>query len=308
MQARAFNPQIFLEFLCYSAFGGLMFFLVRSGNYLFYVTPRMEPYLYFTAIVMGIWACAGLGRLFRPQYKIRSAHCLVLVIPILLLLLPHTPLSAADLSGKYIGGNAFSGFKAATGLLTAVPPENSPDPADPAADNSVVAEDFPSVLTPLPNNNTADSIVPPVPDPQTHVSEEQYSTDLPGLDVKKKKITIANEDFGVWISELYGNMERYKGYTVLITGFVFKDSEMLQADEFVSARLMMSCCAADLIPAGLLCNYAKAAELKTDSWVTVEGTLFIGKHIYNNVAYDDPQISVTKITPAEEVKGYVTPY
>ncbi|SDG30050.1 hypothetical protein [Desulfosporosinus hippei] len=54
----------------------------------------------------------------------------------------------------------------------------------------------------------------------------------------------------------------------------------------------------------MICNYAKAAELKTDSWVTVEGTLFIGKHIYNNVAYDDPQISVTKITPAEEVKGY----
>ncbi|AFQ42568.1 TIGR03943 family putative permease subunit [Desulfosporosinus meridiei] len=291
MPARAFNPQIFLEFLCYSAFGGLMFFLVRSGKYLSYVTPRMEPYLYFTAIVMGIWACAGLGRLFRPQYKVRFAHCLVLVIPILLLLLPHTPLSAADLSGKYTGGNAFSGFKAATGLLTADPPRNSPALA---VDKSIVADDFPPVVTPLPDNPSD--------------SREEYSTDLPGLDVKKKKITIANEDFGVWISELYGNMERYKGYTVLITGFVFKGSEMLQADEFVSARLMMTCCTADLAPVGLLCSYDKAAELKTDSWVTVEGTLFIGKHIYNNVAYDDPQISVTKITPAAEVKGYVTPY
>ena len=292
MRARAFNPQIFFEFLCYSAFGGLMFFLVRSGNYLSYVTPRMEPYLYFTAIVMGIWACAELGRLFRPQYKVRSAHCLVLVIPILLLLLPHTPLSAADLSGKYIGGNAFFGFKAATaGILTADPPKKSPAPR---VDNSIVADDFPSVVTPLPDNPSD--------------SREEYSTDLPGLDVKKKKITIANEDFGVWISELYGNMERYKGYTVLITGFVFKDSEMFQADEFVPARLMMSCCTADLAPGGLLCNYDKATELKADSWVTVEGTLFIGKHIYNNVEYDDPQITVTKITPAEEVKGYVSPY
>lgn len=291
MQARAFNSQIFLEFLCYSAFGGLIFFLVRSGKYLTYVTPRMEPYLYFTAIVMGIWACAGLGSLFRPQYKIRTAHCLVLVIPILLLLLPHTPLSAADLSGKYIGGKAFSGFKAATGILTAVPSVIS---SDPAVDNSIVADDFPPVVTSLPDN------------PSDY--REEYSTDLPGLDVKKKKITIANEDFGVWISELYGNMERYKGYTILITGFVFKDSEMFQADEFVSARLMMSCCTADLAPGVLLCNYAKAAELKADSWVTVEGNLFIGKYIYNNVEYDAPQISVTKITPAEEVKGYVSPY
>jgi len=298
MQARAFNPQIFLEFLCYSAFGGLMFFLVRSGKYLSYVTPRMEPYLYFTAIVMGIWACAGLGRLFRPQHKIRSAHCLVLVIPIALLLLPHTSLSAADLSGNYMGGNVFlglsaqtsygtpkkqtppgnSGVNAATGMPAANLPENS---VDPAGDNPIAADDFPP---------------------------EEYSTDLPGLDVRNKKITVANEDFGVWISELYGNMERYKGYTVVITGFVFKDPGMLQADEFVPARLMMSCCVADLAPAGLLCNYDKAAELKADSWVTVEGTLFIGKHIYNNVEYDDPQISVTKITPAEEVKGYVSPY
>ncbi|HBC93948.1 MAG TPA: TIGR03943 family protein, partial [Pelotomaculum sp.] len=116
MQARAFNPQIFLELLCYSTFGGLMFHLVDSEKYLSYVTPRMKPYLYFTAIVMLIWACVGLGRLFRPQHKIRSAHCFVLVFPILLLLLPHNPLSTADLSDRYIGGKTFSGFTASTGI------------------------------------------------------------------------------------------------------------------------------------------------------------------------------------------------
>ncbi|EHQ91125.1 TIGR03943 family putative permease subunit [Desulfosporosinus youngiae] len=307
MQARAFNPQSFLEFLCYSAFGGLIFFLVRSGKYLSYVTPRMEPYLYFTAIVMGIWACTGLGRLFRPQHKLRSAHCLVLAIPILLLLLPHTSLSAADLSGNYMGGNAFLGLSAQNSYGTPkkqTPPGNS----SVNAATSMPAADLPENSVDPAGDNPSDSIDIPVPAPQTDVSEEKYSTDLPGLDVRNKKITVANEDFGVWISELYGNMERYKGYTVVITGFVFKDPGMLQADEFVPARLMMSCCVADLAPAGLLCNYDKAAELKADSWVTVEGTLFIGSYIYNDVEYDDPQISVTKITPAEEVKGYVSPY
>ncbi|MDR2606439.1 MAG: DUF1980 domain-containing protein, partial [Oscillospiraceae bacterium] len=100
-QPKAFNPQIFLEFLCYSIFGNLMLYLVRSGAYLSYVTPRMKPYLYFTAIIMLIWACIGLSRLFRPQHKVRSNHCFVLAIPILLLLLPHSPISLADISGSY---------------------------------------------------------------------------------------------------------------------------------------------------------------------------------------------------------------
>ncbi len=71
---------------------------------------------------------------------------------------------------------------------------------------------------------------------------------------------------------------------------------------------MMSCCVADLAPAGLLCKYDKAPELEADSWVTVEGTFFIAEYEYGGAPYNDPQISVTKITPAEEVEGYVYPY
>jgi len=314
MQAKAFNPQIFLEFLCYSVFGGLVLYLVRSGKYLSYVTPRMEPYLYFTAIVMGIWALAGLGRLFRPQHRVRSAHCFVLAIPILLLLLPHSPLRTSDLSGNYIiGGNAFSGqslygapqkqapsgdsgFNAATGIPTKDPAESSTEPAD-----------DPSATTP-PEDSISDSIDTTFPDAQTNGPEDEYLADLPGLDVPNKKITVSNDDFGLWFSEIYRNMEKYEGYTVVMTGFVFKDPEILKENEFVPARPMMSCCVADLAPAGLLCIYDKASELKAESWVTVEGTLFIGQYEYDGVKYDDPQLTVTKITPAEEVEGYVYPY
>lgn len=74
------------------------------------------------------------------------------------------------------------------------------------------------------------------------------------------------------------------------------------------ARLLMTCCVADLTPAGLICKYDKASGLEADSWVTVEGTLFIGQYEYEGKKYDDPQIHVTKITPAEAVDGYVYPY
>lgn len=295
-QAKAFNPQIFLEILCYSVFAGLMLYLVSSGKYLSYVTPRMEPYLYFTAIVMGIWALVGLGSLFRPQHKVRSAHCFVLAIPILLLLLPHSPLSTSDLSGNYIGGSTFSGQSGQS--LYGAPQKQS----------SSGGSGF-NASTGIPTENPAEGSTEPADDPSaTTPPEDGYSTDLSGLDVANKKITVSNDDFGMWLSEIYVNLEKYEGYTVVMTGFVFKDSETLKEDEFVPARLMMACCVADLAPAGLLCKYDKVSELKADSWVTVEGTLFIGQYEYDGVNYDEPQVAVTKITPAEEVEGYVYPY
>jgi putative membrane protein len=111
-RARAFDPQVFLELLCYAVFAVLMFYLVFSGKYLTYVTPRMAPYLYFTAAVMLLWAGAGVFRLFRPRNRVRVMHCLVPAIPILLIMLPHGPLSAADLSYNYAGGSSFQGASA----------------------------------------------------------------------------------------------------------------------------------------------------------------------------------------------------
>jgi putative membrane protein len=154
--------------------------------------------------------------------------------------------------------------------------------------------------SPSPSDTTAS-------DGQAGIQEDKPAVNLPGLDIKNKRITVANDDFGLWIYQLYTNMEKYKGYTVIMTGFVFKD-ETMEANEFVPARLAMTCCVADLSPCGLLCKYDKASGLKADAWVTVEGTLHMGKYKQDGEEYEEPQISVTKITPAREVKGYVYPY
>ena len=294
MRARAFNSQVFLEFVCYSGFAGLMLYLVGSRKYISYVTPRMEPYLYFAAIVMGVWALAGLLRMFRPQHKVRAAHCFVLVIPILLLLLPHSPLSTSDLSGAYIGGNTLTG-------QSGQGPYGTPQKQAPSSNSDVPA----STTTGDPLESEA---APAGDSSATAQPEDSDAAGLHGLDVANKKITVSNDDFGMWLSEFYANPEQYKGYTVVMTGFVFKDSDTFREDEFVPARLMMSCCVADLAPTGLLCKYDKTPELKAESWVTVEGTFFIGKLEYDGVEYDDPQLTVTKITPAEAVEGYVYLY
>ena len=45
---------------------------------------------------MGLWALAGAGRLFRLTHKIRLTHCSLLIIPVLIILLPHTPLDVSS--------------------------------------------------------------------------------------------------------------------------------------------------------------------------------------------------------------------
>lgn len=298
MQAKAFNFQIFLESLCYSVFGGLMFFLVSSGKYIYYVTPRMEPYLYFTAIVMLIWACVGLRRLFRPQHKIRSAHCFVLVIPILFLLLPHSPLSTADLSANYAGGNIFS----QQNTVNKTNQQNSSNNAD-LSTPTLSESNVDSTVTSHADNNVSDPTNSVPPNTQSTTTDDNEAG-LPGLDTANKKIIVGNDKFYLWFTEVYTNIDKYEGYTIAITGYVFKDPQYFAKNEFVPARLAMTCCVADLTPIGMLCKYDKVSNLKADSWVTVEGVIHKGQY----KGQDEPQITVTKITPAEEVKGYIYPH
>ena len=305
-QKRVLNPQVFLEFVCYIAFAVLLFYLVSTGRYRSYVTPRMAPYFYFTAAVMVIWALGSLPRLFLPQHKIRAAHCLVLAVPVMLLLLPHTPVNTADITSGYLNGNTYAGLPGQNSAGFNAP---AGGPDDRSANNT---GNTPLEDTTAPGSNAADSSDPAVsgtqPGAPDDVQEVASAANLPGLDVKNKKITVSNDDFGLWLSEIYTNIKKYKGYTVIMTGFVVKNPEMMAEDEFVPARLIMTCCVADLAPAGFLCKYEKAPELKEGSWVTVEGILYMGKVKYDGTEYDEPQISVTKITPAGKVDGYVYPY
>jgi putative membrane protein len=252
-----------LEFLCYAGFSALLLYLTYSGKYLTYVTPRMAPYLYFTAAVMLLWAGASAFGLFRPQNRLRLAHCLVPAIPILLLLLPHSPLSASDVSYGYAGGNAFAGPGAQTaGGFAASEPLRTDDDADGAPQDEILAADAQAL------------------------------------------IEVEDEAFYSWMNELYVNLDTYVGCRIAMTGFVFKDPEVFGADEFVPARLGMTCCVADLVPYGLVCKYAGAGELEPDTWVRVEGVVRKGEY----AGFEEPQIEVSSVEPADPVEGYIYPF
>ena len=276
---RVLNPQVLIEILCQMSFGGMIIYLAASGAYLQYVTPRMRPYLYFTACIMGLWTLAGAGRLFRPRHKIRLAHCFLLIIPVLIILLPHTPLNVS--SYNTIG----EGSKLKISKAERKVPDRIPDQTEGTAD--------------LPQETV------PLEKPSAKVKNENV---MPGLNKAEKKIIVSDDLFGMWYSELYMHMEEYEGYTITITGYVLKDTKAYGENEFAVARLAMTCCVADLAPAGILCDYSQAKSLNENSWITVEGTLTLNYDDYDGHKYADPIITVTKITPAEKVEGYVYPY
>ncbi len=267
------NLQVFLESLCCLAFTLLLVYLVKSGKYLSYVTPRMKPYLYFSAIVMGIWTVALMGRMFQLQYKVRSMHCLVLAIPILLVLLPHAPLGVSDVNEQYSVGGSLSNPKESKQTVKETEQEN-------------------------PESSTVN----------TPAVSENAVNNLPGLDAKNSKITVSNEDFAVWLAELDANLSLYEGYTIEMTGFVFNQFDVPKENEFIVSRLAMTCCIADLSSTGVRCIYDKASELESETWVTVEGTISIGEYSVANITMEEPIINVNSIKPAKPVEEYIYPF
>lgn len=243
-----YSKQALTECACELITGSVLLYFAASGNYLSYVAPRIRPFLFIGAAALIALGISSIPHIKQIQHRNHTAHCLLLIIPTLLLLLPHGASQAVT----------------ATAGLTTVP-------------NAVKG---------------------------STTSEQTEKTKLSGLDKTHKKITIQNEEFYQWMVELNENLDKYAGYTITTTGFVFKDSKSIQTGEFVPARLAMTCCTADLTPMGFLCKYPKTSELKENTWVTVEGKLFKGTYQGN----PDPQIQVTKVKPAQSVKEYIYPY
>ena len=264
MKINKFNEQALLELMSTIVFSATLIYLVVSDRYLLYVTPRMKLYLIFCAIAMLLWSIVG-SNLHKPQYKIKTTHCFVLVIPVLFLLLPHNSLSGAD-----IDINSVSSISNGNGV---------------SSSTSIGV----SKNTTIDNSKTTITIV-------SHQPE--------GLDEINKRIEVADDNFYKWISEIYKDTKKYEGYTIVMTGYVFKDPQYFKEDEFIPARLTMMCCSADLAPIGMLCQYNDVAKLEADTWVTVEGIIKIK---ISDVG-EEPVVYVTKVIQAEEVEGYVYPF
>ncbi len=270
---RHLNINVALKILLLIGFAFFFLNSVVTGSVNLYVHPRIIPYLIFAAVAMTIIALLLVGDLFKPQkQKLGLLSLAFFALPLLMAFTipPESFNSSTGTVGdvQLSGGNTISNDNVET--------EQSTE----GQDNSEVS-----------SSNTG--------------TEASYESSDESSLLQNGVIVMNSDNFYECLCELYANMDQYKGLPIEVVGFVFKEGDSFADNEFVPARLMMVCCAADMQPVGLLCQYDQASQLKADSWVKVSGiiaeTEFDGETI--------PSIVAQNVVSAEEPdEAYVYPY
>ncbi|WP_428770636.1 TIGR03943 family protein [Treponema sp. HNW] len=271
--------QLYTEAAACAVFGFFLLKSVIAGGYLVYVTPRIKPWLIFTAAIMFLWSFSAFKSSKEAHYPLSAASVFVLLIPLVLMLLPLEKTGIDKVS--FAGSPAFSSRSAPPALAETMNPF-----LNPPAENKA----FPVQKKEI----DEDSLLQKKPKPYTK---------LAGYDAENRSITVHNDDFLDWTDAVYKHPADFDGWHIEITGMIFYDSQFMKENEFIPARLLMVCCAADLVPYGLICRYDNAHNLEKGKWVTVSGTLSVGTYHGN----PEPQILVESISPAERAEEYVYP-
>ena len=68
----------------------------------------------------------------------------------------------------------------------------------------------------------------------------------------------------------------FEGEEAKVIGFVYRD-ERFAGEEFMVSRFVLSCCAADASPLGLIVRWPEGSTLADDEWVEVKGYFEAGR-------------------------------
>ncbi len=186
---RKLNIQCLIETVLYILFATALLALIISDRYLSYVTPRMKPYLYFAVVVLFLFGIFSFFRLFQFAYKPKLTHCLVILIPLVIVLIPKNGIDLHSLTSGYINGSDLNGKNNTTSSITATYPFNS---SQNKKDNE---------------KQTASSS----PDGYLTKNFFQKEVEIHGYHESNKTIHISNDEFYAWIRELSSKPERFEG-------------------------------------------------------------------------------------------------
>jgi putative membrane protein len=225
--------------------------MIARRDYLRYVTPKALPYLVMSVVVMVVWGCAAVSRLFTARTKPRFTHCLTLLIPMMALIIP---LDAAPLSESV--------------------------------------------------NTAAEYIT------QDMSSREEYELrcGFTEIDTAAREIWVSDERYQYWLFELFERPDAYTGYTIHMNAFVSPDPSCLPG-EFVAARFAMICCAADITPIGILCEYRNqegtVVPVPDGQWLTIHGHVTVRSQEDEYGDWTEPVIMVNDTADTDEVLGFL---
>lgn len=117
------------------------------------------------------------------------------------------------------------------------------------------------------------------------LSEEEWQIPYKKKAAELKKlplIVLTNENYVEVSNLLMMYPEQFTGKKIRTVGFVYRE-EGFKADQFVLARLSMTCCVADAGVIGFLIDSPQSSQFKKDQWFQIEGTFELKKNEYGDV-------------------------
>jgi len=269
LQTRRFNLEALLRTVLLFGFAFFFYRSVISGRVLYYVNPKIIPFVNFGVVIMLIMGLFSLREIFTiPRRKFRTAtYTLFLLSLLTALLLPPVYLDSASLTGRTIDlGKGFSREKPAE--KQASPKKENIEPGS------------------------------------SSLPMEKYSKEDSPFSKEEETIIVVDDlHFVTWLYDLYYNYKKYIGRDFQITGFVFRTDDYAE-NEFAIARLVMVCCTADMQIAGIMCKGEGSIELEKDTWVQIKGILQEGEFEGQKI----PFIILTEVKEIEKSENeYVYP-
>lgn len=293
------NKNEFKWFLILLGFTYYIYILLSTDKIYLFIHPRMVKYVHFSLIIFIVLTIVQFKRMFSlSKSKSRKINLCVFLLPLVL--------------GIYINPQGLSGEIAGKKGTSSI-------------QNNITKTSIATSLNyPIEQNTQKNNVPVNVPVIQNTVSNANPTAKQNDLDKSKisiqshsnsntsqnNEIVIDSSNFTHLVNDICNSEpNKYKGKKITITGFVYRD-ETIGKNEFLIARLMIICCAADADVVGLISDWSnKASTLKDDQWVTVTGV--IDSEMHKNYYGPDqlmPIIRVEKIVNTEKPKNqYIYP-
>jgi putative membrane protein len=117
-------------------------------------------------------------------------------------------------------------------------------------------------------------------------------------------VVISEENYYSVISDMFNFPDLYAGKHIRISGMIVHKNHPKDPSDCAVMRMMMVCCAADLVPVGLTCRFDHASSIPQRSWHHIEGKISAAVRDNDTI----PVIMVEKMSDIPEPKDrYIYP-
>jgi uncharacterized repeat protein (TIGR03943 family) len=317
---RSLTLHYFLRAAILTGFAMYILFLVKTGNIMYYIAPRMVIYVKLAAIGFYIIAVYQAYLAIGSFWKSSAPNCdcehppsssifrnmivySMFIIPLVLgFMLPDTAMGSDLAAKRGVNLNSSRVIVNNNSIKTASIPIQTPKPTDAPLNSeksSVMTTPKPTSLT----NKAVDTALPTDEQIKEMFKSDEYSKQFAQIGMKLYKqdlIQVKIDGFMEILSSIDLFQENFIGKKMEISGFVYHEEDMLP-NQFVVARFSVSCCSADASPFGVMIESNKANNFPKDSWVKVTGIIGKTKYAGNEIM----KLDATKI---EKIPAAKDPY